>query len=98
VDPQVIEEKGAVSREVVEQMARGVRQVLGTDTSISTSGIAGPEGGSDEKPVGTTWICVQNGEESFAKIYRFSGTRERIIDQASNTAMQLLRRLLLKNL
>jgi len=98
VDPQVIEEKGAVSRGVVEQMARGVRQVLGTDTSISTSGIAGPEGGSDEKPVGTTWICVQNGEESFAKIYRFSGTRERIIDQASNTAMQLLRRLLLKNL
>jgi nicotinamide-nucleotide amidase len=98
VDPLVIEEKGAVSREVVEQMARGVRQVLGTDTSISTSGIAGPDGGSHEKPVGTTWICVQYGEESFAKIYRFGGTRERIIDQASNTALQLLRRLLLNNL
>ena len=98
VNPQVIEEKGAVSREVVEQMARGVREVLGTDTAISTSGIAGPDGGSDEKPVGTTWICVQNGEESYAKVYRFGGTRERIIDQASYTALQLLRRLLLKNL
>jgi len=98
VDPLVIEEKGAVSREVVEQMARGVRQLMGTDTSISTSGIAGPDGGSDEKPVGTTWVCVQYGEDSFAKIYHFGGTRERIIDQASNTALQLLRRLLLKSL
>ncbi len=98
VDPLAIEEKGAVSREVVEEMARGVRQVLGTDTSISTSGIAGPDGGSSEKPVGTVWICVQNGDESYAKIYRFGGTRERIIDQASNTALQLLRRLILKNL
>ena len=98
VNPQVIEDKGAVSREVVEQMARGVREVLGTDTAISTSGIAGPDGGSDEKPVGTTWICVQNGEASYAKVYRFGGTRERIIDQASYTALQLLRRLLLKNL
>jgi nicotinamide-nucleotide amidase len=98
VDPLVIDEKGAVSREVVEQMARGVRQLMGTDTSISTSGIAGPDGGSDEKPVGTTWICVQYGEDSFAKIYHFGGTRERIIDQASNTALQLLRRLLLKSL
>ena len=98
VDPLVIDEKGAVSREVVELMAHGVRQLMGTDTSISTSGIAGPDGGSDEKPVGTTWICVQYGEDSFAKIYHFGGTRERIIDQASNTALQLLRRLLLKSL
>ena len=59
VDPQVIEKKGAVSREVVEQMARGIRHLMGTDTSISTSGIAGPDGGTDDKPVGTTWICVQ---------------------------------------
>jgi nicotinamide-nucleotide amidase len=98
VDPEVIEDKGAVSREVVEQMARGIRKVLGTDTSIATSGIAGPGGGSKEKPVGTTWICVQYGEESYSKIYRFGGTRIRIVDQASNTALQLLRRLILKNL
>jgi nicotinamide-nucleotide amidase len=98
VDPVLIGKEGAVCREVVEQMASGVRELLGTHTSISTSGIAGPDGGSDEKPVGTTWICVQYGDESFAKQFRFGGSRERIIDQASNAALQLLRRLLLKNL
>jgi nicotinamide-nucleotide amidase len=98
VDPQVIEEKGAVSREVVEQMAEGVRKVMGTDAAISTSGIAGPDGGTKEKPVGTTWICVQHKEESFARKYRFGGSRQRIIEQASHTALQLLRRLILKNL
>lgn len=98
VDPAVIEEKGAVSREVVEQMASGVRKALGSDTAISTSGIAGPDGGTAEKPVGTTWICVQYNEESYAKLFRFGGSRERIIDQASLSAIQLLRRLVLKNL
>ncbi len=98
VDPSLIEKKGAVCREVVEQMARGVRDAFGTDTAMATSGIAGPDGGTDEKPVGTTWICVQYREKSFAKKYRFGGSRERIIDQASHTALQLLRRLLLNNL
>ena len=98
VDPDLILEKGAVCKEVVEQMASGVRKALGTDTAISTSGIAGPDGGTEEKPVGTTWICVQNGDESYAMKYRFGGSRERIIDQASHTALQLLRRLILKNL
>jgi nicotinamide-nucleotide amidase len=98
VDPHLIEEKGAVSREVVEQMAAGVRQAMDTDTAISTSGIAGPDGGTDEKPVGTTWICVQYKDVSYAKQFRFGGSRDRIIDQASFTALQLLRRLILKNL
>lgn len=98
VDLTLIEEKGAICREVVEQMASGVRDAFGTDTAIATSGIAGPDGGTDEKPVGTTWICVQYMEKSFAKRYRFGGSRERIITQASNTALQLLRRLLLNNL
>jgi nicotinamide-nucleotide amidase len=98
VDPSVIEEKGAVCREVVEQMAIGIRALFATDTAIATSGIAGPGGGSEEKPVGTTWICVQYGDKSFAKKYRFSGNRERVITQASNTALQLLRRLLLNTI
>jgi len=98
VDPSVIEEKGAVCREVVEQMASGIRTLFAADTAIATSGIAGPGGGSEEKPVGTTWICVQYGDKSFAKKYRFSGNRERVIIQASNTALQLLRRLLLNTL
>ena len=98
VDPALISEKGAVCREVVEQMASGIRKIFGTDTAIATSGIAGPDGGTAEKPVGTTWICVQYREKSFAKRYQFVGNRERIITQASNTALQLLRRLILNNL
>ena len=98
VDSATIKSKGAVSREVVEQMAQGVCRRLGTHTAMATSGIAGPDGGTQDKPVGTTWICVSHGDRNYAKKYLFWGTRERIIDQASYTAMQLLRRLLLDSL
>ena len=98
VERTALEEKGAVSKEVVEQMARGIMKFYGTDTAISTSGIAGPDGGTEDKPVGTTCICVAYGDKFFSKNYRFGGTRERIIDQASFSAMQLLRRLILDTL
>lgn len=98
VRPESIEENGAVSREVVEQMASGVMKLFGTDTSIAVSGIAGPSGGTEEKPVGTTWICVAFGDQKHSEKFRFVGTRERIITWASNSAMQLLRRLVLENL
>ncbi|MFO7668137.1 MAG: competence/damage-inducible protein A [Bacteroidales bacterium] len=95
VEKGVINSHGAVSKQVVEQMVTGVMEVLGSDTAIATSGIAGPDGGTDEKPVGTTWISVLYKDKIVTKKYQFGGTRERIIDQASFTAMQLLRRLLL---
>lgn len=95
VDKELINNRGVVSREVVEQMARGVMSYYKTDTAIATSGIAGPDGGTKEKPVGTTWICVTYGDKSYAKKYSFWGTREQIIDQATYTSMQLLRRLIL---
>lgn len=98
VERTALEEKGAVSKEVVEQMARGIMKLYGTDTAIATSGIAGPDGGTEDKPVGTTCICVSYGDKFFSKNYRFGGTRERIIDQASFSAMQLLRRLILDTL
>jgi nicotinamide-nucleotide amidase len=98
VDPAIIESEGAVSQKVVEQMAMGVCRKLGTQTAMATSGIAGPDGGTKEKPVGTTWICVYHEGKTYAKRFLFWGTRERIIDQASLTAMQLLRRLLLNSL
>ena len=98
VDQELLDSKGAVSREVVEQMAQGVCSRLGTHTAMATSGIAGPDGGTEEKPVGTTWICVRHGEKSYTKKYLFWGTRKRIVDQASYAAMQLLRRLLLDSL
>lgn len=91
----VINRHGAVSKQVVELMARGVMEELGSDTAMATSGVAGPDGGSEEKPVGTTWISVAYKDKVYSKKYLFGGTRERIIDQASYTAMQLLRRLVL---
>lgn len=91
----VINTHGAVSKPVVEQMVRGVMKVLGSDTAIATSGVAGPGGGSPGKPVGTTWISVAYKEEIYSKKFLFWGTRERIIDQASFAAMMLLRRMLL---
>jgi len=95
VDQAVINKHGAVSREVVEQMATGVMKRFGSDTAMATSGIAGPDGGTAEKPVGTTWIAVAYREKVHSKRYQFGGTRDRIITQASLTAMQMLRRLIL---
>jgi nicotinamide-nucleotide amidase len=95
VEKGVINSHGSVSKQVVEQMVKGVMEVLGSDTVIATSGIAGPDGGTDEKPVGTTWISVAYKDKIVTRKFHFGGTRERIIDQASFTAMQLLRRLLL---
>lgn len=95
VENGVINRYGAVSREVVEQMLKGVMDVMGSDTGIATSGIAGPDGGTEEKPVGTTWISVAYKEKIYSEKFLFGGTRERIIDQASYSAMQLLRSLVL---
>lgn len=95
VSEHLLDAHGAVSRDVVEEMARGVMQTYGTDAAIATSGIAGPDGGTEDKPVGTTWICVAYGEKCYSNKYRFGGSRDRIIDQASYMAMQLLRRLIL---
>lgn len=95
VENGVINRHGAVSKEVVEQMVRGVMHVMGSDTGIATSGIAGPDGGTMEKPVGTTWISVAYKDKIYSEKFLFGGTRERIIDQASYSGMQLLRRLVL---
>jgi nicotinamide-nucleotide amidase len=98
IDKDVLDKEGAVSQQVVEQMARAVQALHGADTAIATSGIAGPDGGTEDKPVGTTWISVVSGDQVHSKKYQFGGTRERIIDQASYSAMQLLRRLILGSL
>lgn len=96
VDPNLLSDKGAVSREVVEAMAVGARQILNADYAVATSGIAGPDGGTDEKPVGTVWIAVAGPIEVFSKMYNFSNHRERNIIRASQTALNMLRLELLK--
>ena len=81
---------GAVSRETVLEMAHGVRKRLTADIAISVSGIAGPGGGSPEKPVGTTWIGLATPEGEWAKLFQFSGSREENKSASASAALELL--------
>ncbi|MDE6853597.1 MAG: CinA family nicotinamide mononucleotide deamidase-related protein [Muribaculaceae bacterium] len=81
---------GAVSETVVRQMAEGVRRATGADCSVATSGIAGPGGGSPDKPVGTVWIAASTPAVTVAEVHHFSGDREAVIDRASAKAMMML--------
>jgi len=96
VGPAVIEKFGAVSEQVVSEMALGARELLNADYSIATSGIAGPGGGTEKKPVGTVWIAVADKNGVDAKKFVFGDNRERNIMRASQTALQMLRRKLVK--
>ena len=90
VSPETLEKHGAVSAETVLQMARGVRTALGANIGISTSGIAGPTGGTPEKPVGTTWIGFSSADGEEARHFLFQGDRLAIKGQAAEAALQLL--------
>lgn len=96
VENTLFETVGAVSEQVVLQMASGVREKLLTDYSIAVSGIAGPGGGSDEKPVGTVVIGVASKNETIVKKYNFIGDRTNIIGRSANAAFVMLRELILK--
>lgn len=91
VPHDIIEKYGAVSSECVAAMAEGVRKVTGSDYSVATSGIAGPGGGSPEKPVGLVWIGVSSkyGTETFKMIFR--GDRKRNIERFASNALNKLR-------
>ncbi|MDO5570483.1 MAG: competence/damage-inducible protein A [Bacteroidales bacterium] len=90
VDKKDIETFGAVSETVVRQMAKGAIKVCSADCSVATSGIAGPDGGTKDKPVGTVWICAQYKEKQIARLYNFGTIREYNTVKASNCALQLL--------
>lgn len=81
---------GAVSRETVLEMASGAQQKIGGDIAISVSGIAGPGGGTPEKPVGTTWIGLVAKDGEWAKEFHFSGNREQNKSSAADAALQML--------
>jgi PncC family amidohydrolase len=82
--------KGAVSRETVLEMARGIRNLMNGDVAMSISGIAGPGGGMPEKPVGTTWIGLVTPDGEWAKVFHFSGDREQNKVSAVEAALKLL--------
>lgn len=90
VKRSTIEKKGAVSSEVAEQMAKGIRLHRGTDIGISTTGIAGPGGGSKEKPVGTVHIGLSTEDKTTSRKYRFSGERQEVKKQTSEKALKWL--------
>lgn len=90
VNKNDIEKYGAVSQQVVEQMAIRAIKLLGTDYSIATSGIAGPDGGSDEKPVGTVWIAVASKEDVISTEFHFRSNRENNILRAAHMGMIML--------
>jgi len=91
VDSHILEKNGAVSREVIEQMAIGGRNNLNSDYCLSTSGIAGPDGGTKDKPVGTIWIALATPSGVKSKLFHFGEHRGRNIRRAALAALNMLR-------
>ena len=91
---EIVEEKGAVSAECAKAMANGVRTLLDTDIGISTTGIAGPTGGTPEKPVGLVYIAVATKDYVYHKKHIFHGDREGNKREAADAALELLIRYL----
>jgi nicotinamide-nucleotide amidase len=96
VDKLIFEKHGAVSKECVTQMAEQVRRKFKSDYAIATSGVAGPAGGTAEKPVGTVWIAVSGEEKTIALKFTFGDDRGRNIQMTANAALNMLRKMILK--
>jgi nicotinamide-nucleotide amidase len=94
---EIIEAFGAVSQQVAEAMAVGTQKALNADYTIATTGIAGPDGGTEEKPVGTVWIAVAGPSGVISEKFIFRHNRERNIIRSTQTALNLLRTFILTN-
>jgi nicotinamide-nucleotide amidase len=95
IPADVITLYGAVSREVAEHMAQSIRDISGADIGLSTTGIAGPSGGSPEKPIGLVWIGYANSRGVTSKRFYFGDGRTRVKERASQAALDLIRKKLL---
>lgn len=96
VPEAVLREQGAVSRECALAMARGVRRAAESDIGLAVTGIAGPSGGSPDKPVGTVFIAMATPDGVQAKSHHFSGSRQRVQNFSAATALDWIRRYLLQ--
>lgn len=92
VPKALIDRRGAVSREVAEAMAQGIREAAGTDLGLSVTGIAGPDGGTKEKPVGLVYISLSSAQGVKTDEHKFLGNREQIKIKASQMALDMVRR------
>lgn len=95
IPSDMLELNGAVSQPVAERMAQGVRTALRSDWAIATTGIAGPDGGTLEKPVGTVWIAVAGPHGVTSRIGGFPGSRELVIERAAMSGLNMLRKQLI---
>jgi PncC family amidohydrolase len=86
----VLRRHGAVSKESAAAMADGVRRIFNADIGLSTTGIAGPGGGSKAKPVGLVYVGLAGGDKTITAEYKFEGTRHAIKMQAAETALAML--------
>jgi nicotinamide-nucleotide amidase len=96
IPSELISQHGAVSQKVAEAMALSIRTTSNVDIGISTTGIAGPTGGSPEKPIGLVWIGYSDKEGTFALQFNFGGERRIIKERAAQAALELMRRRILK--
>jgi nicotinamide-nucleotide amidase len=94
VDPKTLKTYGAVSGRTVEEMACGARQQVKTNLGLAVTGIAGPDGGTRQKPVGTVYVGLAAGDKYFSKEYRFWGNREQVKLNSSMMALDWVRRYL----
>lgn len=96
IPSDMLELNGAVSKPVVERMAAGVREALKTDWSIALSGVAGPDGGTPEKPVGTVWMAIAGPGGVRSVLGQFPSTRDLVIKRSAYAALNMLRKALLQ--
>lgn len=92
-----LSEHGAVSEEVVRSMAEGVSRLMRTDCAVATSGIAGPQGGTKQKPVGTVWMAAKLHDTVITECLHFEGSRREVIESATNHSLVMLINLLQRN-
>jgi nicotinamide-nucleotide amidase len=93
VSPETLRDFGAVSQETVEEMAEGVRKRLKTDIGVAVSGIAGPTGATEGKPIGTIWICVSTQDKNISRRFQFGQSRKRNVDLATLNAFAMIKEL-----